>query len=260
MNQMKNNFRYLLLLIHYWFPVLLGWSIAVVVRSATGLPILPAGFHLYLFGICAAYSLDRLLDNDDPLRPYWLTVALVLGVSVSVLFGLFLAIRISIQTLSTLLVFSIATLFYNRVKKFPFIKFLLVSIVWAWAGVALPFINTHWFAWQFWTMDISLPLVMLIASSCILCDFKDINTDGASGVHSLPVMFGVRNTVLVASVFLVITAVISYHEHRLGLAISSVMLIALAQFPSLLSLDAIGPLVVDALLVLPGLLIALHWS
>jgi len=35
-------------------------------------------------------------------------------------------------------------------------------------------------------------------------------------------------------------------------------MIALAQFPKLLSLEAIGPLVVDMTLAIPGFLIALH--
>lgn len=246
-------------MIHYWFPVVLGWSVAVVIHTATGLPLLSSGFHLYLFGILAAYSLDRLLDNNDPSRPHWLTVVLFLGFSISSVIGFFLAIKTSPQTLSALLVFSLMTLFYNRAKKIPFIKFLLVAIVWAWAGVALPFANINWFAWQFWTMDISAPLVMLIACGSILCDFKDIRSDDTSGVRSLPVMFGLRNTMLITSILLVMTAVVSYHEHRLGLMFSSLALIVLAQFPALLSLDAIGPLIVDVLLTIPGVLIVLHW-
>jgi len=36
------------------------------------------------------------------------------------------------------------------------------------------------------------------------------------------------------------------------------LLFLLALFPQLLSLDALGPLIVDASLTLPGVLIALH--
>lgn len=255
---MKVTLKSLLLLVHYWFPVVLGWSIAIVVHRANGWPILPSGIALYLLGICAAYSFDRLLDNDVSSRPRWLTIALLLGFSLSSVLGFFLAIHTSLQTFSALLIFSIITLIYSRVKKFPFLKFLLVSIVWIWSGVALPFGNQHWFAWQFWTMRISVPLVMLFVGGCILCDFKDVKSDRVTGVQSLPVMYGLQNTIWVTSILLVATAVVSFYEHRLGLVASSAILVVLAQFPNILSLDAIGPLIVDAALAIPGFLIVLH--
>jgi 4-hydroxybenzoate polyprenyltransferase len=133
-----------------------------------------------------------------------------------------------------------------------------VAIIWAWAGAALPFQNQNWFAWQFWTMRTSLPLVILIAAGVILCDFKDLKLDSMDGVRSLPVMFGPRNTILATSALLLVAAAISYEQGRMGLMISSAVLIGLAQFPFLLSLDAIGPLLVDAALTLPGFLIFLH--
>jgi uncharacterized membrane protein YGL010W len=71
-------------------------------------------------------------------------------------------------------------------------------------------------------------------------------------------MFGPRNTILATSALLLVAAAISYEQGRMGLMISSAVLIGLAQFPFLLSLDAIGPLLVDAALTLPGFLIFLH--
>jgi len=256
---MKDNFKYFLLLIHYWFPVAMGWSIALVVHKATGFAIFDKGFYLYLLTIFAAYNLDRILDNDDPTRPRWLQIALIAGCVFSTLTGLVIAFQLSVQTFSALLVFSVITLFYKQAKKLPLIKGALVAVVWVWAGVALPFINTHWFAWQFWIMPISLPIVMLMACGVILCDFKDIKSDTLHGVKSLPVLWGIRKTTLIISALLLISAVISYNENRMGLVVSSAVLLMLAQFPQLLSLDAIGPLVVDISLSLPGLLIALHF-
>ena len=258
LESMKNNIRYILLLVHYWFPVVLGWSIAIVIHNATGMPFLSSGLYLYLLGICATYNLDRLLDNKDPFRPRWLTVALVFGFSVSFLFGLLLSINISAQSFSALLLFSIFALFYFQLKKIPFIKTILISVVWVWAGIGLPFANPHWFAWQFWTMKISVPLVMLVACGCLLCDIKDIRSDSDDGVRSLAVLLGQRKTLLVTSVLLIITAVISFYENRLGLMVGSAALILLAQFPTILSLEAAGPLIVDAALAIPGLLIVLH--
>ncbi len=222
------------------------------------MPIIASGLHLYLLGICAAYSLDRIVDNPDASRPLWMKIALASGFLVSALAGFFLAIRLSIQTFSALILFSTISVFYFQAKKLPFVKGLLVAVVWGWAGVALPFANTHWFAWQFWTMQISLPVVMLIACNVILCDFKDINSDHVRGVQSLPAMLGSRRTMWILSISLVIAAMISFQENRMGLVVSSALLFLLTQFPRLLSLDALGPLIVDAALTIPGVLIVLH--
>lgn len=255
---MKSNLKPILLLIHYWFPIALGWSIALVVHRATGLPISPSGVSLYLLGILAAYSLDRWLDPSEELRPTWLTVVLFVGFLVSSILGALIVVRLSVKTISVIVLFSIITVFYRQAKKIPFLKAGLVAIIWAWAGVALPFQNQNWFAWQFWTMQTSLPLVILIAAGVILCDFKDLKLDSIDDVQSLPVMFGLRNTIWVTSALLLIAATISYEQGRMGLVISSAALIGLAQFPFLLSQDVIGPLLVDAALTLPGFLIFLH--
>lgn len=255
---MKRTLKTLMLLVHYWFPILLGWSIAMVIQRATGSPFSSSGIYLYLLGIWAAYSLDRLLDPADEVRPRWLTAALIVGFGVAAGLGAVFALQLSPKTISVIALFSLITIFYPKAKRFPFLKTLLVAIVWIWAGVALPFQNQNWFAWQFWTMQTSLPLVILIAAGAILCDFKDLRFDNGDGVPSLPVMFGLRNTVLVTSMLLLIAAMLSFEQGRIGLVVSSVVLIGLAQFPFILSLDAIGPLLVDAALTLPGLLIFLH--
>ena len=135
---------------------------------------------------------------------------------------------------------------------------MLVAVVWTWAGVALAFQNQNWFAWQFWTMQTSLPLVILITAGVILCDLKDLKRDVRNDVRSLPLMFGLRNTILITSALLLVAGAISYEQGRMGLVISSAALIVLAQFPSVISLDAIGPLLVDAALALPGFLIFFH--
>lgn len=257
-NQVRGVFKPFLLLIHYWFPVGLGWSVVLVIHQATGLPILTSGFRLYLLGIFAAYSFDRIVDDADSSQPLWVKTALVHGFLFSVIVGFFLAVQLPIQTFVALLLFSIITLLYFWAKRLPFIKGVLVAIIWGWAGVALPFTNTHWFAWQFWTMQISLPVVLLITCNVILCDFKDIQTDHLQGVRSLPAMLGLRKSMVVISILLMVAAVISYKENLMVLVIGSALLLFLTQFPRLLSVKAIGPLIVDASLTIPGLLIALR--
>jgi len=250
----KNNLKSFLLLVHYWFPIALGWSIALVIQRATGSPISSSGILLYLLGICAAYSFDRLMDHSGLEHSIWLTGALWIGFLFSTTLGFFLALGLSIQTISALMVFSVITLFYRKAKKFPFLKTVLVAVVWTWAGVALPFADQG-----FWTLQASVPLIMLIAAGCILCDFKDLKFDDDGGVRSLPVMFGLRKTILFTSAILLAAALVSFQEGRMGLVISSLSLMLLAQFPAVLSLESIGPLLVDVALTIPGMLIFMHW-
>lgn len=251
---MKNIFR----LIHYWFPVVLGWSTVLVIQRATNKPILPAGICLYLLGILSAYSLDRWLDHSEKKLPNWLNGTLFGAFLISAILGVFIATQLSIQTFSVLILFSLIVIFYRHIKRIPLLKAILVAIVWTWAAIALPFQNSNWFGWQFWTMRISMPLVYLIAAGVVLCDFKDIGFDNKDGVGSLPLVFGSRKTIMVTSALLLIVAVISYQEGRIGLIASSLGLIGLAQFPLILSQDIIGPLLVDGILALPGFLIFLH--
>ena len=119
---MKSTLKPILLLIHYWFPIALGWSIALVVHRATGLPILSSGIFLYLLGILAAYSLDRWLDPSEEIRPTWLTAMLFVGFLISATLGALIVVRLSVKTISVIVLFSIITVFYRQTKKSLFSK------------------------------------------------------------------------------------------------------------------------------------------
>jgi len=248
----------LLLLTHYWFPIGIGWSLVLVINHATDMPISRVGFQLYLLGICAIYSIDRLVDNSDPSRSFWVTAVLAAGFLVSVSISGILVFQIPIQSISTLLLLSVLTLLYVWVKRFPFAKGFWAAMVWGWITVAAPFLDKQWFAWQFWTLQVSLPIVILMACNIIMCDFKDIKSDRLNGIKSLPVLLGTRKTTWAISLLIIIAAVISFDENRPGLFIGSILLLLLAQFPNLLSRRVLGPLMVDAALVIPGVLIVLH--
>ena len=53
---------YPLLVLHYWLPVLIGCSLALVMKRATGAALSWPGLALLLAGIGAAYNFDRLID------------------------------------------------------------------------------------------------------------------------------------------------------------------------------------------------------
>ena len=247
-----------LLLLHYWFPICLGISIALVLHRDTGQPLSPAGLALFVAGICAAYSLDRLLDAPDEKTSRWLQRALWLGFALSASIGLIASAWLSFKTLSTMIIFAVASLIYRQVKRFPAVKTVLVAIVWTWAGAALAINNENWGAWKWWTIDASLPLVLLIAAGCILCDLKDTESDRRQGVQSLPVLLGVPRTIVIVMAMAIIAAVLALLDGRPGIFYSGLLLAVSAFFPALLSQQAVGPLIVDAILSLPGILILTH--
>ena len=52
-------------LLHYWWPLALGWSLTVVMQRATGRQANPSRHGALLCGIVAAYSLDRVIDPSE---------------------------------------------------------------------------------------------------------------------------------------------------------------------------------------------------
>jgi 4-hydroxybenzoate polyprenyltransferase and related prenyltransferases len=186
------------LLAHYLFPIALGLSFSLVMHRATGLPLSAAGMVLFIAGIGCAYSLDRLIDKPAIPYPRWVFLALVATFATAALAGLVAAVCLPVKTLSATLIFAAASLFYRRLKHYPTAKTILVAVVWTWAGAALPITNHHWAAWDWWSISVSCPLILLMSAGCILCDLKDTEVDRQSGVRSLPVVLGANSATFIA--------------------------------------------------------------
>ena len=86
---LRNTGGSALRLLHYWWPLALGWSLTVVVQRATGRAPAADGVMALLCGIFAAYSLDRVLDPPTPSPQPWVTSVLAMsGVGAALLCGL----------------------------------------------------------------------------------------------------------------------------------------------------------------------------
>ena len=224
-------------------------------HRATGEPLSTAGLVLFLAGVGAAYSLDRLLDRPVCGYPQWLRLSLAAAFVISASAGLVAVVWLPIKTVAAVIIFAVASLLYRHLKSYPTAKTILVAVVWTWAGAALPINRPHWAAWDWWSLSVSWPLVLLLSAGCILCDLKDAETDRRLGVRSLPVLLGMSGAILIASALALLGAALAWSEGRMGLFYSGALLLAVTQFRPLLSRPAIGPLLVDAILSLPGLLI-----
>jgi 4-hydroxybenzoate polyprenyltransferase len=103
---------------------------------------------------------------------------------------------------------------------------------------------------------VAMPLFLLNAAGCLLCDLKDEASDRLAGVHSVPAMFGGVATVRIAVALLLGAAALAFAEHRPGILIAAAALGSVTTVPSLIARETVGPLLVDAILTLPGFLIA----
>lgn len=242
-------------LLHYAWPVALGWAVAMVAGRATGLAVRPEGRDLLLLSIGAAYSFDRLADPPQG-APRLLQALLGAACAGCVAGGLRLMPRLPLPTLVLLPALSAAVLLYRWAKAYPFVKAVLVPLVWTWAGLALPLADGSWFGWRSLAHPVALPLFLLLAAGCLLCDVNDVDRDGGRGVRSLPVQLGVARTLGIAAALATAGMAAALGQGRLGLVVDGLLLSGLAACRPLLMLESWGPLAVDVVLTLPGLLIA----
>jgi 4-hydroxybenzoate polyprenyltransferase len=248
----------LLQLLHYWWPLALGWSLAVVVARATGRAPDAYGLVTLLAGITAAYSVDRVLDPPSARRSRWVQGLLVGAAAAAALFCGMAAGRLPFQTAALVPALGIAALLYPRLKQLPLTKTFALPLVWTWASIALPFNDGSWFGWHALLLPVAVPILLLVAAGCLLCDLKDEQVDRLAGVRSLPAMFGAPATVRVAIALAVAAAALAFFEHRTGIVISAAALSAATMLPAVLASDAAGPLLVDMILTLPGILISVR--
>ena len=236
----------------------MGGSTALVVQRATGKSFDAIGLALLLFGILAAYSLDRLRDGASRTPSRRLLLTLQIGTAIGIGGTAVLLAFLPMRTAMLVPVLGILVLAYSQLKALPVLKTVLVSAVWTWSLIAFPFYDGSWLGWQAWLLPVAIPLLCLYASGCLLCDLKDVQNDREASVASLPVLIGRRGTMAAAMVLAIIGALTAAAQHRIGLAVGGGGLVLAAMRPRVLADDVLGPLMVDGILTLPGLLIALR--
>ncbi len=227
---------------------------AVVVRRATGRPWETAGLALLLLGIVAAYSLDRVFDRPAH-QPRWMTRLLLATAAAATFAGGFVLPHLPPQSAMLVPLAGSLALLYPLVKRVPLGKTLVVPLVWTWCGIVLPTGDGSWLGWRWFLEPVAAPLFLLMTAGCLLCDLKDARRDKEAGVPSVPALVGTVTAARVAVVIALVAAALAVAEGRPGLAVSALLLSGLALYPALLATDEVGPLLVDAVLTLPGVLI-----
>ncbi|MFN7983250.1 MAG: UbiA family prenyltransferase [Vicinamibacterales bacterium] len=255
---MQHTGRSALRLLHYWWPLGVGWSYMMVVQRATSLTPNPFGLMALLSGILAAYSVDRVVDPGTAIRRPVVDRLLMLTGCAAGLICLLAALRLPLETAAIIPVLGFTALVYSRLKRHVVVKTVLLPAVWIWAALALPFNDGSWLGWHVMLQPITVPLLLLNTAGCLLCDLKDEVSDRQEGVRSLAAVYGGSATIRTAAALSLAAAGLAIVEHRAGLVFSAAALGAAMTAPSILAIDVIGPLMVDVILTLPGILISTH--
>jgi 4-hydroxybenzoate polyprenyltransferase len=239
---------------HYWWPLAVGWSYVVVAQRAMELSPNVYGLTTLLCGILAAYSLDRVFDpSERDGGRVSLLLAAVGAVAAAACAAA--AWHLPFATLTLVPLLGLVSMCYPTLKRVPLFKFIALPVVWIWAVLALPFGDGSLFGWRVLLHPVVLPLLLLNTVGCLLCDVKDETRDRASGVRSVPALLGRTTTLRLALLLSFAAAAVALAEDRPGILISAAALSAAAFVPSLVAEDTVGPLLVDAILTLPGVLI-----
>lgn len=243
-------------LLHYWWPLVVGWSVTLVVHRATLRPPDPVGLAVLLCGIGAAYSLDRVIDAPRAAVESWVRWTLTGAALACAVAGALLLWRLPVETAAVVPVMSAIALLYGRLKRLPLAKNIVVPVVWTWTAIALPFPDGSWFGWRWIAEPVAAPLLLLFAAGVLMCDLKDEPADRRSGVVSVAVLWGGRRAAWLGVGLAFGAAVAAHAEQRPGLALSAFGLGVTALLPEVLATELMGPLIVDVILSMPGFLIA----
>jgi len=203
---------------------------------------------LALCGIAAVYSLDRLIDPDPRLAELeqnglrrilsFAFVAAMLGAGIC----MFLMSFAPWQMVVCCCAMSIG----NWLAKKVFMgKTLFVTCAWICSCALLPFAP---YAWTMEIYQVLIPWALLFAVACILCDVKDINSDKAKDVRSMPVVMGIERSLRLISYLSLLVLPVILLTAQVELIILFVLLQLCLFFKSCLGDPLLAPICVDGCL------------
>lgn len=265
--------------------MLLGLSLMHVVQRATSRVVSMPGAVLFLAGIGAAYGFDRLIDPPGR-REDTADIAVAatsesaegdssrgvtfrrwtLRCSTAVCFALvaWAVVQMPQRGAITAALLAAASLCYFQLKRVPFVKTVTVAVAWTWACWSLPWrdVGSTALTTAFPIAghgSLVLALMLFLAAGCVLCDLKDATADAERGIPSLPVLYGGRVTCGVAVALAFLSAGIGWCSGVGSVAAGGVVLGIAALFPGVLGDGEYGAMLVDAVLILPGVLVWAGW-
>lgn len=207
---------------------------AVALTVETQLQLgMPPQWHPYLFIIFFAtlfdYNLHRLVtvltnkealnsDKHKWLKEYLKLFYALVGFSV---IGFIIAVCLAKEeVLITLSPFALITFFYSlpifknqkylfRLREIPFLKIFLISIVWSATTIILPIVQSEK---SFDFVHVGLMLLerfLFVFAITIPFDIRDMRGDEQSGLKTIPLVIGIRKSIVLANTFTLLFLIIS---------------------------------------------------
>lgn len=205
---------------------------------------MPPQWHPYLFIIFFAtlfdYNLHRLvtvLSNKEALNSdkhkwlkeylnlfYVLVVFSVIGFLIAVYFA-------KKEVLITLSPFAFITLFYSlpvfknqkylfRLREIPILKIFLISIVWSATTILLPIVQS---GKSFDFLHVALMLIerfLFVFAITIPFDIRDMQGDEQSGLKTIPLIIGVKKSMILANALIMLFLLISVYHYQSSIVVT----------------------------------------
>lgn len=242
--------RIALYLFHVLLPVASVASLVVVLQVTWRAALHGPGVVALLCGVVVVYTGERLLERHADLGRRLVRWLLSLGA----LAALVLAWQVLrhpallLPVVVPLAGFSVA---YPALSRLPLAKELTVALCWTLGVVVLPFADEAP-RWSLLGEPAAWAIFALVLAGTLLCDLKDEAVDRVRKVASAPVLIGDRWTRLLAAAAALDAVWLAWWGQAYALLLVSFLLTWLATQGELLRRPLWGPIVVDAVLAIPG--------
>ena len=192
------------------------------------LPLNNFGFYSFVFGATIAqYNLHylvkkRAVTNSE--RFSWSSTHKVTHLWLLLFGGLLMTISIfsfHINHFAALGAMAIISILYSlpilpfkkkkRIKDFGLLKIITLALLWTMVTVWFPLVEVKYPAISF--QFIFLRRFLFIFILCLMFDVRDRNVDGDAGINTLPVIIGVKNSIKICYILLLVFMSISLIEN-----------------------------------------------
>lgn len=99
-----------------------------------------------------------------------------------------------------------------RLRDYAGLKIFLVAGVWAWVTGVLPLMSSDIVPLAN-TWPLFLERFSFIFATTLAFDIRDMRVDAHNRVHTLPTLLGVRTSIALALILLIVASIIAHYEH-----------------------------------------------
>lgn len=198
-------------------------------------------YYLLIFVFCATFSTyniqriirinyQELIGKQIGIRLSWIVrnrkILFILSIFSSIicfimLFFLNLTTFKLIIPLALLSVFYVVPIFKNNAKKIalrnlPYVKIIIISLVWSLVSTALPFINHSVDYLNSNFIYLLIEQFIFIIAITLPFDIRDLKYDIATDVKTVPSKIGINKTILLSLLLLCILVFLKYQQYGLN--------------------------------------------